>query len=854
MVAAVACAAVVATAATPVVFGAGSGSSSSGDEAAQRAASRAWSPFLGADRAVDVVDTRRVIVRFDDPSLGDWVAAKGTSKLGAAQRTAWLKKASDLQQRRLDALALAGIRFQVEHRYLKVLNGASIVVHGDSAQLLRDMSGVASITPVRTLWPTAVEAGDDGSAGAAAAVGAASGDAGPSGAPVTVAVLDTGIDAKHPAVAGHVLRPLDATAPSVHATAAAKRAAVAAGSTIAADPHGTAVAGAVLAGAGRGANVRLQPVQVLSSRPDRDGVEQVLGSSDDLLWGLEQVVDPDGTVGTNDAIDIAVIASTSPYAGFAGSPEDAAVHAASALGTLVVAAAGNDGASGDDVGTVGSVAASRDALTVGATDLRRTVPAADVRVHGDGVDETFDAATLVTADGSKLPRGDHAVVVVEGHGDEVVDYLDEQLRSRVQGAVALVATRDGVSAAAQVRAAADAGAIAVLVASDDADGAAGTIDERGSDIPAIAIQKSDARALRDALADGKALAVSMRATTTSNDAFGSVAGFSSTGPRLDGYGRPDAVAPGVGMLVAGQGTSWHHASGTSIAAAWAAGQAAAAHAANPKLSPAELRAVLMGSSILLGSDRNRPAVSLQGAGVLDVEHASSADWYVAGGRVDFGSVAPGATARQTIDLRSITGAERPDSLRILVDDGGHGSSVTPTLDGDDLVLDVPADAAEGHVGGWLLLPDQELKVPWSVTVRDAATQTVPIRATLSQRTLKPVAGPGAYAGSLELAIGGRDAGDALGLAAVEKLELRLIGSDGKPHGVLGGLNQALPGVYTFGITGVDARGERLKPGAWQLQVRYVPASDPDGAWRTGPTATFAIAGQSRAKAAATRQK
>ena len=105
-----------------------------------------------------------------------------------------------------------------------------------------------------------------------------------------------------------------------------------------------------------------------------------------------------------------------------------------------------------------------------------------------------------------------------------------------------------------------------------------------------------------------------------------------------------------------------------------------------------------------------------------------------------------------------------------------------------------------------------------------------------------------------LAIGGRDAGDALGLAAVEKLELRLIGSDGKPHGVLGGLNQALPGVYTFGITGVDARGERLKPGAWQLQVRYVPASDPDGAWRTGPTATFAIAGQSRAKAAATRQK
>lgn len=841
MLAAAACAATLATAATPVAAAAAG-------EQADRAASRAWSPFFDELRAVDAVDTRRVVVTFDDPSLGEWVAASRTGELADAARRTWLRRARMLQQRRLDALATAGVQFRVEHRYLRVLNGASIVVHGDGAQLLRGMSGVATVTPVRTTWPTAVSvsgaagaagaAGADGAAGAAAAAGA---DRQPD-RPVRVAVLDAGIEEDHPAVAGRLAPAHDATVSSER-RAGDRAKAAAAGTTVDADPHGTAVAGAVIAGAGRdAAGVQLLPVQVLTTRPGRDGTEALLGDSDDLLAGLEHAVDPNGDGVAADGADVAVVASSVPYAGFANSPEDRAVRAADALGTLVVAAAGNDGASGDAVGTIGSVAASRAALAVGAADLRGTVRAADVRVRGGGVDDTFAGAPLLTAGDAPLPEGRLAVVVVDSAADEVVDYLDEQLRSRVVGAVALVASRDGVPVAAQVRAAADAGALAVLVGVDGAVGAAATLDVPGADIPAIAIERGDARDLRDVLADGERVAVELATTTQRNPAFGTVAGFSSGGPRLDGHGRPDVLGPGVGMLVAADDAGWRHASGTSIAAAWVAGQVAAVRSAHPDWTPAQVRAAATVTAIALGSGGDRPRVARQGAGVVSVSAARDTGWFVEGGRIEFGPVAPGDSATRAFELRSTGAAPIPASPRILLDDGGSSTGVVPILSGQSLVLEVADDADEGHVGGWLVLPDQGIRVPWSATVRDRSAGTVPLRATLSSRTLRPVAGPGAFAGSLSVAIGGGSgAAEALGVAAVERLEVRLLDADGKDRGVLGGLHQALPGIYTFGITGVDRAGKRLEAGSWQLRVRYVPASDPDGAWRAGPTTTFSVA-------------
>lgn len=826
----------VATAATPALA---AGSDAQGTASSSRAASRSWNPFFSELRPVAVLDARHVVVTFSDPSLGAWEAA-GRTPLTVAQRAAWVKAALKLQQTRLDALGAAGVQFKVEHRYVRVVNGVSLVVQGDGAQLLRGVAGVAQVVPVRTVWPAAVD--EAGTSGAAAAAGASASKDEPAAAgepdAVRVAVLDAGIDSEHAAVAGHVA---DDAFDAIRGDDASQA------KLPTAEAHGTAVAGSVLRGGGDAASIELSDVRILGMRPTRDGAEAVLGDSDDLIAGLEHAVDPNGDGDLSDGADVAVIAATTPYAGFANAPEAHAVDGASALGTVVVAAAGNDGASGDDAGTIGSVAAADTALAVGAADLRGTTPAVDVRLRGGGVEETISGAALLSAGSPKLPAGKLAIAVVEHRGADVIDYLDGELRSRVAGRVALVAAQDGVTVAQQVRAAADAGAIAVLVAADGTDQQAGTLDVDGADIPAVAITRGTARNLRAALADGANVGVELSSTSERNPAFGTIAGFSSGGPRLDGVGRPDVLAPGVGMVVAGADGSWRTVSGTSIAAAWAAGEVAAIRGQHPEWDAATVRAAVLATAMPLGAIGDRPPVNAQGAGVLDANAAASASWISGTGRIDLGSIAPGGTARHSLGLKALTdgaAAAGSGSPKIQLDDGGSGSKVVPALSGGDLVVSVPADAPEGAVGGWLVIPELGMRVPWTATVRTAAAQRVPVTTKLSTPVIKRVYAAGGFASMLTVSIGGsRASGGALGLDAVQRLDVRLVTAGGKDLGSVGGLDAALPGVYTFGITGRGPDGERLKAGDYELRVRYVPASDPTGAWRMGPVEPITVGGR-----------
>ncbi|MBC7460986.1 MAG: S8 family serine peptidase [Thermoleophilia bacterium] len=828
VVAVCAAAVVIATAATPAL---------AADAAPQgsRAASRLWSPFFAQLRPVAVVDARHVVVTFTDPSLGAWEAA-GAQPLTPAQRRAWVTEALKLQQQRLDALAAAGVQFTVDHRFIRVVNGVSLVVHGDGAELLRSVHGVAQVEPVRTVWPAAVD--EAGAAGAAAAAGSEA-PAAVQAAPdaIRVTVLDAGIDAAHAAVAGHV----------VGGAFDAMRADDAKQVELAApDAHGTAVAGAVLRGAGQGAAVTVTDVRVLGSRPTRDGSEAVLGDSDDVIAGLEHAVDPNGDGDFSaDGAQVVVIAATTPYAGFADAPEAHAVDGASALGVVVVAAAGNEGASGDADGTMGAYAAADTALSVGAADQRADTPAVDVKLQGGGVDDTISGAPLLSAQRDpKLPSGSTAVVAIN-RGDEVTDYLDGELRSRVSGAIALVDGQDGIEIAAQVRPATDAGAVAVLIAAHGTDALAGTLDVDGADIPAIGISRARAADLRAALADGTRVGVALTATTERNPAFGTIAGFSSSGPRLDGVGRPDVLAPGVGMLVAGADGSWRTVSGTSIAAAWAAGEVAALRSLHPDWDAVTVRAALINTALPLGAIGDRPPVDAQGAGIIDADAAAKSSWVAGTGRIDLGAIKPGGEARTALGLRGLTGAAAAAGAgtpTILLDDGGRASTVTPSLDGDQLVVAVPGDAPEGVVGGWLVLPDLGVRIPWTAVVRDASTATVPVRTALTSSTIKRVFGPGAFASTLTVTIGGAAQGEGLGIDAVQRLEVHLFTAAGTDLGSVGGLDAALPGVYSFGVTGRGPDNARLKPGAYELRLRYIPASDPTGVWRDGPVEPITVTG------------
>lgn len=845
---------VLATAATPIALAADGG----GDG---RSESRSWDSYFDDLRPVAIVDARQVVVLFDDPSLGEWEAA-GERPLTPAMRRAWVGRAIERQQARLDALTAAGVQFDVEHRYVRVVNGASLVVHGDGAQLLRGVKGVRSVSQVRSVWPAAqvskptkptkpakpatpakasragtARAAELRAAGAAGAaqLAAQMGVATEGDGAVRVAVLDTGVDAGHPAVRGHVVAGFDA----MRATEG-----VAPGEF---DDHGTGVAGAVLDSAGDRADVDIVPVRIFDARPVLGGLEAVVGSSDDLLAGLEWAVDPDADGDVADGVDVAVIAATTPYASFTGSPEDRAVAGATALGTVVVAAAGNDGAGGDTVGTVGSIAASSSALAVGATDLRGSAPVVDVRARGGALDVVVGDAPLLVANAT-VPGGELPLVEVKAGGTDVVDYLDDDLRSRVTGAAVLVARREGSTIADQVRAANDAGAAAVLVSGAGSAASAGTIDVQGVDIPAIGLGAGAASNLREALGRGIAVRIELDDDPAArNAAFGMVAGFSSQGPRLDGVARPDVLAPGVGMVVAGAGVAedgapeWRVVTGTSVAAAWAAGEVVALRAAHPDWSADTVRAALLATAIPLGENGSRPPVEAQGAGVLDADAAAKATAIVPGGRLDFGRVAPGDTGRVRLAFTTLDGGMRPGLPPALqLDTGGRDGGPVPTIDGGYLVVAPAAGTRAGIYGGWIVVKELGIRIPWSVTVDDAATRRVPIVAKLDEATLRPSTNPGAFGSRLQLSIGGVAGGSGLGLDAVQQLEVRLVDAKGRDRGAVGGLDLALPGVYTFGVTGIAPNGKPLGAGEFDLRVRYVSAAAPEGTWTSGPSVHFTI--------------
>lgn len=170
------------------------------------------------------------------------------------------------------------------------------------------------------------------------------------GAGRVLAVLDTGVDYHHPDLGGCL-------GPSCKVIGGADLVDFDADPT---DPvgHGTMVA-AIAAGNGVVPGVAPE-ARILAYRVlDVNG----LGSQSIIIAGLERAVDPNGDSDPADRADVVNMSL-----GGLGHPDDAlsqAVDAATALGTLVVAAAGNDG---PFYFSIGSPAGARSALTVGVTD------------------------------------------------------------------------------------------------------------------------------------------------------------------------------------------------------------------------------------------------------------------------------------------------------------------------------------------------------------------------------------------------------------------------------------------------------------------------------------------------------
>ena len=324
-----------------------------------RAIAAAWAELLRDGRA-DATLPIEVVLLFDAPSV-----AEVPGKNAAAE-------AARRQQAALDSLASRGLSIDVRRRYVNALNGIATTVPPSIVDDLRRSPEVAAVYPVRRIFPASIVESALPVLGEAARplVPAIEQD----GAGVTVALLDGPIDAAHPYLGGRVGPAWNAITQLPAAPAPTPLAA----------RHGTAMAGIVAGSAGpaglRGVapGASLLPVQVLELQ--RGELE---GTTATLLSGIERALDPNGDGDISDRARVIVAPLAAPFAAFADSAESAALAGAQRAGAVVVAAAGNDGATLSRYGTIASPAAAPSALAVGALDGRPLLPEVTVRIRSD---------------------------------------------------------------------------------------------------------------------------------------------------------------------------------------------------------------------------------------------------------------------------------------------------------------------------------------------------------------------------------------------------------------------------------------------------------------------------------------
>ncbi|MPZ25467.1 MAG: S8 family serine peptidase [Micromonosporaceae bacterium] len=189
-------------------------------------------------------------------------------------------------------------------------------------------------------------------------------------------------------------------------------------------------------------------------------------------------------------------------------------------------------------------------------------------------------------------------------------------------------------------------------------------------------------------------------TVAAVDKSDQMASFSSRGPRVgDDAPKPDIAGPGVNIVAArAEGTTmgtpvddlYTTASGTSMATPHVAGATALVAQQNPDLSGAELKGLMMGTSLDLGFD-----LYAQGAGRVDVARAIDpsvfSDGNVVFGRFEY----PHQPVTDTITYTNVTDAPITLDLAgsMTASDGTPGPDGLITLSTEQVT--VPANGTAG---------------------------------------------------------------------------------------------------------------------------------------------------------------
>ena len=360
----------------------------------------------------------------------------------------------------------------------------------------------------------------------------------------------------------------------------------------------------------------------------------------------------------------------------------------------------------------------------------------------------------------------------------------------------------------------------------------------------------------DAIRAGRPVtAVLAPAGTVPNPGLDIVAGFSSGGLSFDGRVKPDVVAPGVGLGTLDPSpdgaAQYSTVSGSSAAAAVAAGAAALVAQARSGLSASELRAVLVGSAEPLGGVQ---PVTREGAGGLDPAAASTAELAVEPATVAFGR-ADGTdwSTAQTLTVKNLSSRSLEVGFGLVPDQAGPTRvaftaqparlSLGPGASSSvQLSVSATAELAGGASGVVVVSARgaRVARIPWAIAPRPTDLALVDSVSLSSWQFAPSKSAPVVLAFRAGRAVPGAGGEQ---IEPVGLLDLELWTPKGERLGVIARLRDLLPGRYAFGLTGRGPDGKVLAPGTYVLRLRAQPVDAADGTPPSTADTVFRITDQ-----------
>ncbi|ERN51924.1 S8 family serine peptidase [Alkalihalophilus marmarensis] len=414
---------------------------------------------------------------------------------------------------------------------------------------------------------------------------------------VKVAVIDTGIDYRHPDLqanykGGYDVVDYDHDPMETQSTQGVP--------TL----HGTHVAG-IIAANGQVKGVAPE-ADIYAYRALGPGGQ---GTTEQVIEAIEKAV--------ADGVDVLNLSLGNTVNG-PDWPTSVALDKAVEEGVVAVTSNGN---SGPKMWTVGSPGTSTKAISVGASAPPIKTPYATV--FGDDTELTLFpmGGTMPWALKRDFP------LVNGGLGTE--EDLDEL---EVEGSVLLV-KRGLIPFTEKAHNAKKAGAKAMIIY-NNLPGAFVGVVEGGVKLPVVSVTKEDGEYLLDKLEEAHK-ELTIRTIYREEEDF--IAPFSSRGPVTQTWEvKPDLVAPGV-SIDSTVPRGYLALNGTSMSAPHVAGAAALVKQAHPDWSPEQIKAALMNSAKKLTSpEGERYLPHEQGAGRLQVDDAIELKTLVYPGAVTFG--------------------------------------------------------------------------------------------------------------------------------------------------------------------------------------------------------------------------